>query len=221
MAQDNGYQAVGVDIDVNEEGAGLMKAGAIILSGGKSSRMGTNKALLKINEKTNIERMADALNLSFIDIILVTNHPEDYQFLEVKMVSDLYPGQGPLAGVHAGLLASPFETNFVVACDMPFASAELAELLVKKSSGFDAVIPIINGVQHPLFAVFQKRAADVAAQMIEAGQLRMKHLLERLNVLYVTEKDLQAYSSIDLERVFFNMNHPSEYEDAKKWAEDR
>ncbi|WP_026568154.1 molybdenum cofactor guanylyltransferase [Bacillus sp. UNC41MFS5] len=198
-----------------------MKAGAIILSGGKSSRMGTNKALLKINEKTNIERIADALNLSFNDIILVTNHPEDYQFLEKKMVSDHYPGQGPLAGVHAGLLSSSYETNFVVACDMPFVSAELAEMLVKKSGGYDAVIPVIHGVQHPLFAVFQKRVSDVAAQSIEAGQLRMKHLLDRLNVLYVTEKDLQAYSSIDLERVFFNMNHPNEYEDAKKWAEDR
>src|SRR3954469_4803909 len=109
-----------------------MKAAAIILSGGKSSRMGTNKALLKINEKTNIKRITDTLKVLFNDIILVTNDPEDYQFLGVKMVSDHYPGQGPLAGVHAGLLASPHETNFVVACDMPFVSVGLAELLVKK-----------------------------------------------------------------------------------------
>jgi molybdenum cofactor guanylyltransferase len=196
-----------------------MKAAAIILSGGKSSRMGINKALLKINEKTTIERITDTLNVSFNDIILVTNHPEDYQFLEVKMVSDQYPGQGPLAGVHAGLLSSPYEMNFVAACDMPFVSVDLAEILVKKCGDYDAVIPVINGVQHPLFAVFQKRVTDVVAQSIEAGRLRMKHLLDRLNVLYVTEKDLQAYSNIDLERVFFNMNHPNEYEDAKKWAE--
>jgi molybdopterin-guanine dinucleotide biosynthesis protein A len=196
----------------------FMKAAAIILSGGKSSRMGTNKALLKINGKTNIERITDTLKVSFNDILLVTNHPEDYQFLGLKMVPDHYPGQGPLAGVHAGLLASQCDTNFVVACDMPFASVTLAEMLVKKCSGYDAVIPVINGVQHPLFAVFQKRVTDVAAQSIEAGRLRMKHLLDTLNVLYVSEKDLQADSSIDLERVFFNMNHPNEYEDAKKWA---
>lgn len=135
------------------------------------------------------------------------------------MVSDQYPGQGPLAGIHAGLLSSPCELNFVVACDMPFVSVDLAEILVKKCGDYDAVIPVINGVQHPLFAVFQKRVTDVVAQSIEAGRLRMKHLLDSLNVRYVTEKDLQACSSIDIERVFFNMNHPNEYEDAKKWAE--
>jgi molybdopterin-guanine dinucleotide biosynthesis protein A len=181
--------------------------------------MGTNKALLKINEKTNIERIADTLNVSFNDIILVANHPEDYEFLGLTMVSDHYPDKGPLAGIHAGLLASKFDTNFVVACDMPFVSVDLAELLVKKCSDYDAVIPVINGVQHPLFAVFHKRVTDVIAQSIEVGRLRMKHLLDTLKVLYVTEKDFQAYSNIDLERVFFNMNHPNEYEDAKNWAE--
>jgi molybdenum cofactor guanylyltransferase len=196
-----------------------MRAAAIILSGGKSSRMGTNKALLKINEKTNIERIADTLRRSFNDIILVTNHPEDYQFLEVQMVADHYPDNGPLAGVHAGLLSSDYDTNFIVACDMPFVSVELAEALVQKCGDYDAVIPVINGVQHPLFAVFHKRVTDKVAKSIEAGRLRLKHLLDDLKVLYVTEKDLQAYSSIDLERVFFNMNHPNEYEEAKKWAE--
>jgi molybdenum cofactor guanylyltransferase len=196
-----------------------MKAGAIILSGGKSSRMGTNKALLKINEKTNIERIADTLKVSFNDIILVTNQPEDYQFLGLKMVQDFYPGQGPLAGVHAGLFASAFEKNFVVACDMPFVSVGLAEVLIQNSGDYDAVVPVINGVQHPLFSVFHKRVNGAVAHSIETGRLRMKHLLDTLNVLYVTEKDLQAYSSIDLDRVFFNMNHPDEYEDAKRWAE--
>jgi molybdopterin-guanine dinucleotide biosynthesis protein A len=196
-----------------------MKAAAIILSGGKSSRMGTNKALLKINEKTNIERIADTLKLSFNDIILVTNHPEQYPFLGVKMVSDIYPDKGPLAGVHAGLNSSNHELNFIVACDMPFVSVELAEVLAQKCGDYDAVIPVINGVQHPLFAVFHKRVTDEVAKSIEAGRLRMKHLLDHLNVRYVTEKDLQAYSSIDLERVFFNMNRPNEYEDAKRWAE--
>lgn len=197
-----------------------MKAAAIILSGGKSSRMGTNKALLKINEKTNIERISDRLKPLFDDIILVTNDLEQYEFLGLKIVSDQFPGMGPLAGVHAGLKASEYETNFIVACDMPFVSGELAQALVDKSSDYDAVIPVINGKQQPLFAVFQKRAAIEVEQCIKQERLRMKHLLDRLNVLYVTEKDLETNSSHDLERVFFNMNHPNEYEEALKWAED-
>jgi molybdopterin-guanine dinucleotide biosynthesis protein A len=196
-----------------------MKATAIILSGGKSSRMGTNKALLKINEKTNIERIADTLNGLFDDIILVTNDPKTFQFLGLKMVSDHYPGMGPLAGVHAGLKASKNDVNFIVACDMPFVSGPLAMTLVNKCGYYDAVIPVINGSQHPLFSVFKKKVANQVAQNIEEGRLAMRGLLDHLNVLYVTEGELKEYSGGDLERFFFNMNHPHEYEDAKKRAE--
>jgi molybdopterin-guanine dinucleotide biosynthesis protein A len=198
-----------------------MKAAAIILAGGKSSRMGTNKALLKINEKTNIERIINHLKLLFDDLILVTNDVGQYDFLEVQMVPDQYPGMGPLAGVHAGLNASNYDVNLVVACDMPFISGELAEALISNTSNYDAVIPVINGKQHPLFAVYQKRVAKSVEERLQSGHLRMKHLLDDLNVLYVTEKELETYSPIELEKVFFNMNHPEEYVEAKKWAESK
>lgn len=194
-----------------------MKAAAIILSGGKSSRMGTNKALLKLNEKTTIERMVDILKVYFDDIILVTNDKDSYQFLGVKMVSDHYPGKGPLAGFHAGLKASAYDVNFIVACDMPFISGELASTLVKKIDHYDAVVPVINGKMQTLCAVFQKNCVNKIEECIENGRLPIKKLLEHLNVLYLTEKDLEVYSNMDMERVFFNMNHPHEYEDAKKW----
>lgn len=195
-----------------------MKAAAIILSGGKSSRMGTNKALLKINEKTNIERIADNLKSYFDDIILVTNQMDAYRFLGIKMAADQYPGMGPLAGIHAGLSVSDYDVNLIVACDMPFVSGELALTLINNSSHYDAVVPVINGKQQPLFSVFKKETAKKIEQSIVNSRLRIKHLLDELNVLYVTENELQAYSSSDLERVFFNMNHPHEYEEAKQWA---
>jgi len=196
-----------------------MKAAAIILSGGKSSRMGTNKALLKLNEKTTIERMIDNLKIYFDDIILVTNDMDAYQFLGVKMVSDHYPGKGPLAGFHAGLLASDYDVNFITACDMPFISGELASTLVGMIDHHDALVPVINGKMQTLCTVFHKKSVAKIEECIEEGRLPIKHLLDHLNVLYVTEKELQTYSNIDLERVFFNMNHPHEYEDAKKWLE--
>jgi molybdenum cofactor guanylyltransferase len=196
-----------------------MKAGAIILSGGKSSRMGTNKALLKFHEKTNIERIKDELQHVFDDIILVTNDPETYQFLNIKSVPDQFPGSGPLAGIHAGLEASDYEENFIVACDMPFVSAELAVNLVKALKHHDAVVPVSDGRKHPLFAAYQKRVAGEAEKCIEEGTLRIKHMLEKLDVRYLDEPDLQLYCGGSLERVFFNMNHPEEYENAKKWAE--
>ena len=196
-----------------------MKAGAIILSGGKSSRMGTNKALLPFKEKTNIERIRDELRSLFDDIILVTNDPESYEFLKIKTVSDKYPGKGPLAGVHAGLMASDYEENIVVACDMPFVSADLAGTLVQNLKHFDAIIPVIGGKKHPLFAAYQKRIASEIEGCLKEDRLRMIHLLDKLNVRYLEEVDLHAYGDGRLEEIFFNMNFPEEYEDAKKRVE--
>ncbi|WP_059171783.1 molybdenum cofactor guanylyltransferase [Bacillus sp. FJAT-27445] len=195
-----------------------MKASAILLSGGKSSRMGTNKALLKINEKTNIERIRDELLKLFDEVILVTNEPEAYRFLNVTTVTDEYPGKGPLAGIHAGLKASSFDANLVVACDMPFVSAELAESMVKRLGHHDAVVPAIKGREHPLFAVYQRRLLEETEACIEKGSLRLRHLLEKLDVLYLSEQDLEIYSNGPLDRIFFNMNLPEEYEQAVKQA---
>ncbi|MDP4084193.1 MAG: molybdenum cofactor guanylyltransferase [Bacillota bacterium] len=197
-----------------------MVAGAIILSGGKSSRMGTNKALLKINEITNIERVKNQLMESFQDIILVTNEPNEYEFLNIRMTSDQYPGKGPLAGLHAGLVDSDHDVNLVVACDMPFVSNELACYFVEAIGDYDAVIPIINGKQHPLFSVFKKHVIDQIEDSLKSDRLRMKHLLEQIHVRFMTEKDLEKVRLENLERIFFNMNNPTEYEDAKKWAKE-
>ncbi|XJZ27199.1 molybdenum cofactor guanylyltransferase [Bacillota bacterium Lsc_1132] len=196
-----------------------MEAGAILLSGGKSSRMGTNKALLPISEQPNIERMASLLKPHFHDLILVTNNPDDYRFLQLTTVSDHYPGQGPLAGIHAGLIASTNEVNVIAACDMPFISVELAKTMMEQMDDYDAVVPVIHGKQHPLFSVFTKKTTPVIEESIKNHRLRMKHVLDCLHVRYVTENDLPMYDDRQLERIFFNMNHPNEYEEARKWAE--
>lgn len=196
-----------------------MNAGAIILSGGKSSRMGKNKALLNIKQKPNIERMKDELSKLVNTIILVTNEPDEYQFLHLKTVKDEFPGKGPLAGIHAGLKAASENINLIAACDMPFVSSELGLRLLELAGDYDAVVPVINGEQQPLFAVYKKGILKEIEKCIERDHLRMKHLLMNINVLYVTEKDLTGYSSDRLDRIFFNMNHPEEYENAMKWAE--
>lgn len=196
-----------------------MEAGGIILSGGKSSRMGTNKAFLKINQKTNIERVRDELKKLVSEIILVSNEPDAYRFLQLKTVKDKFPGQGPLAGIHAGLKASAYDVNLVVACDMPFVSSELAMRLFQLSDGYDAVIPVINGRKQPLFAVYKKEIAKEIEKCMERNNLRLMQLLNHLDVFYATEEDLQGFSTDSLEQIFFNMNAPEEYEHAKNWSE--
>ncbi len=196
-----------------------MNAGGIILSGGKSSRMGTNKALLKINQKPNIERIKYELEQVVDEIILVTNEPEEYRFLNIKTVADDFPGRGPLAGIHAGLKATPYQANLVVACDMPFISAKLGRILLEQSKDFDAVIPIINGRQQMLFSVYQKGILPEIEKCIKGDNVAIKHVLDSFNVRYIEESELNEYSSGNLELIFFNMNYPDEYQHAKKWAE--
>ena len=92
--------------------------------------MGKNKALLKIGGKTVIEHIAAELEKTVADLMIVTNTLEDYQFLNLPMVEDEWKGMGPLAGIHAGLKASKTDKNLVVACDMPFVSSKLGEILL-------------------------------------------------------------------------------------------
>ena len=196
-----------------------MDAGVIILAGGKSSRMGQNKALLPINGLANIERIKNQLASTFENIILVTNDKEKYRFLNIPTVSDNYENKGPLAGIEAGLLASNNDVNIVVACDMPFISMSLARLLVEQSVGYDAVVPLINGKQHPLFAVYKKSVLAELVGCLHTNQLRVIHLLERIKVNYVSEEKLLNKEIDNIDQIFYNMNHPSEYEEAKKLAE--
>ncbi|WP_017755255.1 molybdenum cofactor guanylyltransferase [Calidifontibacillus oryziterrae] len=196
-----------------------MKASGIILAGGQSSRMGKNKALLDIDGKTNIERIKDRLQTVFPEVLLVANHIEQYEFLKIPIVQDVYPGKGPLAGIHSGLKASSHDINFFVACDMPFISAELARYFVSVSEGYDAVVPKINGKIHPLFSVFHKSVLPLIESRLIEDRLVIKNLLDDLNVRVLDEKDLtQDKFPHNLERVFYNMNYPSDYENVKKWA---
>lgn len=195
-----------------------MKAGAIILSGGKSSRMGTNKALLKIDGKTNIERIKEALEEVFSDIILVTNEMEEYRFLNLPMVADIYPGKGPLAGIHSGLIASSYDVNFVVACDMPFISSNLAKYLIEQSDGYDVVVPKIGGKLHPLFSVFKKSNLSIIEDELKKEKLRIRDLFDLLKVRVINEDEIVDTIDEDIERSFYNMNSPSDYEAVKKWT---
>lgn len=193
-----------------------MNAGVILLAGGQSSRMGTNKALLPIAGQKNIVRIIEELSRVFPPPTLVTNQPEDYKELGLPMVGDKFLGKGPLAGLHAGLLASPYEENLLVACDMPFASSRLGQCLCNQLKGFDAVVPCLDGKHHPLFAVYRKSALPIVEDCLRQDRLRMFDFMKRLRVNEIQVENISL--DMDLEKAFFNMNRPSDFEQAKEWA---
>lgn len=91
----------------------------IILSGGKSLRMGTNKSFLDISGQTAIERTVELMKALFRRVLLITNEPDLYQIPDVTIYQDIYKNKGPIGGIHSGLLNSTTERNFVILCDMP------------------------------------------------------------------------------------------------------
>lgn len=186
----------------------------IIIAGGKSSRMGTNKALLKIDGKTVIETIVDELKKTVSEVIIVTNTFEEYQFLGLPMFEDKWKGMGPLAGIHAGLEASKTNKNLLVACDMPFVSSELGTVLLKFLDEFQAAVPKIAGQLHPLFAAYQKDVQDEVNQALQNEQLRIRQFLQNVNAKIVTEDDLKKVDFHYQASHFFNMNHPEEFEEA-------
>ncbi|MBU8880989.1 molybdenum cofactor guanylyltransferase [Bacillus sp. FJAT-29790] len=197
-----------------------MRATGIIIAGGKSSRMGTNKALLKINGKTVIEIIAKELEKTVSDIIIVTNTFEDYQFLGLRMVEDQWKGMGPLAGIHAGLELSSTDKNLIVACDMPFISSEIGKDLLKLLEDYQAAVPRISGQLHPLFAAYRKEVQGEICKSLERQQLQIWKFLQSVDTKIVTEDDLRKLDLPYKDHHFFNMNHPEEFEAALKMNSD-
>ena len=146
-----------------------MEASGIILAGGNSSRMGRDKSLLKYNHQTLIELTVKELQKVVEDIIIASNHTSKYNIPGITEVPDLYPGTGPLAGMHSGLQHIKHRYAFIVSCDMPLFSADLAKYLLELSPGYDVVVPNINGYQEPLCAVYSKKCIDIIEGCLKAG----------------------------------------------------
>ena len=191
-----------------------MKTTGIILAGGKSSRMGTNKALLTIDGKTVIERIVNQLDQIVDEIIVVTNHFHDYEFLQLPMVEDKWKDMGPLAGIQAGLNASTTERNLVVACDMPFISIDLGKYLLSLLDQYQAAVPEISGQLHPLFAAYRKDTLEAISKSLNENQLRIRQLLHTIHVKIIKNELLDSLGISTEEIYFFNMNHRDEYHKA-------
>lgn len=192
----------------------MKEATAIILAGGQSSRMGTNKALLTIDGKTVIEKIVGECKKITSQQLIVTNTFSDYAFLDLPMVADRLKGKGPLAGFQAGLSAVTTQKNLIVACDMPFISAQVGSELLTDLTEYDVVIPKIAGQLHPLFAAYRKSCLEHINKSLDDGILQIRHFFKEVNVKIKTEKDFKNFTT----SAFFNMNYPQEYEKATKLA---
>ena len=180
----------------------------VILAGGLSRRMGRDKAGLPAGDGTLIQHLARRL-APVVDETIVAGGSGRHDLRGVTTVDDRYPGLGPLAGIHAGLLVARSPLVWVVGCDLPDVDPGLAALLCGLAGDVDAVVPRIDSEPQGVCAVYDRALAPRIDGLLAAGERRVKMLLGASNVRYVTPGELRA---VDPElRSFRNINTPAEY----------
>jgi molybdenum cofactor guanylyltransferase len=180
---------------------------AIILAGGKSSRMhGQDKAFLKINRRPLIEIQLGLLKKYFKEIIIVTNRPHKFKRLKgAKVITDIMPYHGALGGIFSGLLASRDNYNFVVACDMPFLSIPLIKYMKSKmNKNIDAAVPFINKRYQYLYAIYSKKCIPVLKARLKENKLRVSGLFRHISAVFLTRRQTEK---LDLSAwICYNIN---------------
>ena len=183
----------------------------IILSGGKSSRMGENKSLLKIGNKTIIERIVELMKDIFSENIIITNTPVEYKFLQLPLYEDIYKWKGPLAGIHSGLTYSKTEKNFVISCDTPLMTKEMIQYIVNFQTRKPIVFCRAAGYHQPLVGVYKKQIIIEIEKFLsdndETTDKSFHHFLKKVNAEIIDPQDLLFYK----DELFFNVNSPDDY----------
>ncbi|PKN71095.1 MAG: molybdenum cofactor guanylyltransferase [Deltaproteobacteria bacterium HGW-Deltaproteobacteria-10] len=179
-------------------------ATAIILAGGKSSRMGRDKSLLSANNLPLIGKIVSQLENLFPEIIIGANDPEKYRFLNLPVFPDLEEGKGPLMGIYSTLLRSSHEVNFVVACDIPDLDVKYVQELIGQAKDHQIVIPTWKDGKHePLFAVYKKSILDNIKNLLDADQRKISLLFRSTDVKYLPLPDEMKW--------YRNLNTPDDY----------
>ena len=191
----------------------------IILCGGKSSRMQTNKALLKLGDKTIIEIILSEMKKVFSKVILSANECDDFSFLNIPIIKDIQVNRGPLCGIYSSLRNSKTSKNFIVTCDLPLIDSKIIEYISKVESGKEIIIPTINGIPQRLFGIYNKSVIEKIDVIFNLSEIyksikgSVYDLHQRVEVESIIIDHLQFYN----DNMFLNMNTPDDYEKIKKY----
>jgi len=188
-----------------------------IQAGGQSARMGEDKALKTFLGRPLIQRLIERLSPIADEIIVTTNRPEAYSFLELRLIPDLKPGRGALGGLYTAIASATHPSVAVVACDMPFASATFIEtasrLLVEEEA--DVVIAKSNEGYEPLHALYRRETCLPAIEAaIDADQWKVIAWFPQVKVRVLTNEELKQLDPAGL--AFWNVNTPEEFAKAEQ-----
>ncbi len=187
---------------------------AFILAGGKSTRMGSDKAFVNLDGRTLLARAIDSIGGVTSDVHIVGDFEKFSPFAPV--IEDKFPGCGPLAGIHAALSSSGSDLNLILAVDLPFVSAALLEFLISLAENSSAIVtvPRVGERLQPLCAVYRRPFATLAEAALRAGEYKIDPLFSKTETLIVEEAELQAAGFSP--RCVHNVNTPAELSDASR-----
>lgn len=174
----------------------------IVLAGGASSRMGTDKGLLNLNGQPMIQPILNVLEKVCTECMIVTNNMA-YQKFGIKLVNDQQQGKGPLMGIVSGLTASQTKHNIIMSCDTPYVSEKLIHFIIQHKEGYDLVLPQNNGQLHPLIGYYSKDILPKLQEKLTLNQLKIQAAVSALNVNKLNCNQFD-------EKQFKNINAPTD-----------
>jgi molybdopterin-guanine dinucleotide biosynthesis protein A len=180
---------------------------AAIMAGGKSRRMGQDKAWIELDGEPLIKRVADVLAQVADEVIVVANDPK-YETLGLRVVHDRFPEGGALGGIATGVSAATHDRVLVAACDMPFLSVEVWRVLLDHRYEADVVIPKIAGELETLHALYTKACVAPMERALAAGKMRVISFFDEVRVQPIEERELRVADPTL--RSFTNVNTPEE-----------
>jgi molybdopterin-guanine dinucleotide biosynthesis protein A len=214
------YDGETFDIDIDDfsvvDGTWALKmdATAIIMAGGKSSRMGREKCMLPIDGRPMIEHICNKLRPHFKQFLISANDADRFSFLGIDVIADRLPDRSPLMGIASALEASIHDVNVVIACDMPDIDVAFVKQLLRESKGYEGVVPVTGTSRlEPMCAVYRKSVLKTMNEALSSGDRKVSEVLRRCKIKYIEVSDAPW---------FRNINTMKDYEDyiaskKKKW----
>jgi molybdopterin-guanine dinucleotide biosynthesis protein A len=207
-----------IKLEINVSSGQISGVTGIVLAGGKSLRLGREKALERVGGKRLVEKAVDSLCPISQEVLVVTSQEQFNNIasvnLDARVVVDIYPHKASLGGIYTGLSSANTLYGLVVACDMPFLNIALLHYLADLAPGFDVVIPRLNDKLEPLHAVYSKNCLVTIKQLLDKDVLQIFQFLDLVKTRYVSGDEVGKYDPEHLS--FFNINTRSDLLRAEK-----
>ena len=195
-----------------------METSCIVLAGGKSLRLGYDKVLETVGNRSLLQLVVSGVASLGSEVIIVATSkqivPQSIDYPRLKVVTDIYPGKGPLGGIYTGLATSTSFYNLVVASDMPFLNQTLLRYMIQLAANFDLVVPRVGNLVEPLQAVYAKSCLTPIECMIKQDKLSVNQLFRLVKTRYVEAEEIERFDPNHLS--FFNVNTKADLKRARE-----